>query len=227
VLISRISCFPSATDEAARLRAAMRMQGEEDVAKFRHVLLRELAAERERLQRVLDSKVQSKRVFVVLACVEAALTLWTQLAAMKDVFAAEMLKREEAYAARIEQAVGTVRDVAVVHVQQETDVVKAVAASEMQQEIASAQEALSQEYAAKTGDRVRMVQELKAKLAALDHHLSVRVLHPEYSVFKIPRHRFAPTTAAAATPCTSSRWLRLACRPPFTRAAESAPMWRL
>jgi len=62
---SCISCLPSATDEAARLRAAMRMQGEEDVAKFRHVLLRELAAERERLQRVLDSKVQS--VFVVLA----------------------------------------------------------------------------------------------------------------------------------------------------------------
>ena len=76
------------------------------------------------------------------------MTRWPQLAAMKDVFAAEMLKREEAYAARVEQAVGTVRDVAVVHVQQETDVVKAVAASEMQQEIASAQEALSQEYAA-------------------------------------------------------------------------------
>jgi hypothetical protein len=35
----------------------MRMQGEEDVAKFRHLLLRELLAERERLQRVLDSKV--------------------------------------------------------------------------------------------------------------------------------------------------------------------------
>jgi hypothetical protein len=64
-LRSCVSCLPSATDEAARLRAAMRMQGEEDVAKFRHVLLRELAAERERLQRVLDSKVQS--VFVVLA----------------------------------------------------------------------------------------------------------------------------------------------------------------
>ncbi len=36
----------------------MRMQGEEDVAKFRHLLLRELLAERERLQRVLDSKVR-------------------------------------------------------------------------------------------------------------------------------------------------------------------------
>ena len=46
-----------AVDEATRLRAALRMQGEEDVAKFRHVLLRELSAERERLQRVLDSKV--------------------------------------------------------------------------------------------------------------------------------------------------------------------------
>lgn len=80
-----------ATDEAERLRAAMRMQGEEDVAKFCHFLLRELLAERERLQRVLDSK----------------------LAAMKDVYASEMQKREDAYALRIEQAVGTVRDVAV------------------------------------------------------------------------------------------------------------------
>ncbi len=35
----------------------MRMQGEEDVVKFRRLLLRELLAERERLQRVLDSKV--------------------------------------------------------------------------------------------------------------------------------------------------------------------------
>lgn len=96
-----------------------------------------------------------------------------QLAAMKDVFASEMQKREDAYALRIEQAVGTVRDVAVAHVQQETDVVKAVATSEMQQEIMNAQETLSQEYAAKTGERVRMVQELSAKLAALDHHLSV------------------------------------------------------
>ena len=50
---------------------------------------------------------------------------------------------------------------------------KAVAASEMQQEIVDAHETLSQEYAAKTGERVRMVQELRAKLAALDHHLSV------------------------------------------------------
>jgi hypothetical protein len=57
--------FRAATDEAARLRAAMRMQGEEDVAKFRHVLLRELSAERERLQRVLDSKVRI--MLVVLA----------------------------------------------------------------------------------------------------------------------------------------------------------------
>jgi predicted ATP-dependent protease len=100
-----------------------------------------------------------------------------QLSAMKDVYAAEMQKREDAYALRIEQAVGVVRGVAVAHVQQETDVVKAVASSEMQQEIASAQEALSQEYAAKTAERVRMVQSLKAKLAALDHHLSVRFVH--------------------------------------------------
>jgi hypothetical protein len=101
-------------------------------------------------------------------------TLALQLAAMKDVYAAEMQKREDAYALRIENAVGVVRDVAVAHVQQETDVVKAVATSEMRQEIASAQEALSLEYAARTGERVRMVQSLKAKLAALDHHLSVR-----------------------------------------------------
>jgi hypothetical protein len=101
------------------------------------------------------------------------LTPCIQLAAMKDVYSSEMQKREDAYALRIEQAVGTVRDVAVAHVQQETDVVKAVAASEMKQEIVSAQETLSQEYAAKTGERVRMVQELRAKLAALDHHLSV------------------------------------------------------
>jgi hypothetical protein len=46
-----------AVDEAVRLRAALRMQGEEDVAKFRHLLMRELSAERERLQRILDSKV--------------------------------------------------------------------------------------------------------------------------------------------------------------------------
>ncbi len=57
---ARVTCLtspPAATDEAERLRAAMRMQGEEDVTKFRHILLRELLAERERLQRVLDSKV--------------------------------------------------------------------------------------------------------------------------------------------------------------------------
>jgi D-ribose pyranose/furanose isomerase RbsD len=93
---------------------------------------------------------------------------------MKDMYAAEMQKREDAYALRIENTVGVVRDVAAVHVQQEIDVVKAVAASEVQQKISSAQEALSQEYAEKTGERIRMVQVLKAKLAALDHHLSVR-----------------------------------------------------
>ena len=71
---------------------------------------------------------------------------------------------------------GTVRDVAVVHVQQEVDVAKAVANSEMLQEIASAEESMSQEYAAKTGERVRMVQELQAKLAALDHHLTVCII---------------------------------------------------
>jgi hypothetical protein len=97
-----------------------------------------------------------------------------QLAAMKDVYAAEMQKREDAYALRIEQAVCTVRDVAVAHVQQETEVIKAVASSEMRQEIASAHDVLSKEYAAQTGDRVHMIQELSAKLAALDHHLSVR-----------------------------------------------------
>jgi hypothetical protein len=97
-----------------------------------------------------------------------------QLAAMKDVYAAEMQKREEAYALRVEQAVGVVRGVAVAHVQQEIDVVKAMVSSEMQQELACAQEALSQDYAAKTGERVQIVQSLKAKLAALDHHLSVR-----------------------------------------------------
>jgi hypothetical protein len=150
-----------------------------------------------------------------------------QLAAMKDVFAAEMQKREDAYAVRIEQAVSTVRDVAVAHVQQETDVFKAVAASEVQQEIASAEEALSLEYAAKTGDRVRMVQELKAKLAALDHHLSVTELHRVRLGLNNFRRRFDPMTPAGATLCTSSRWLRLACRPPSTRAAESARMWRL
>jgi hypothetical protein len=57
-----------ATDEAARLRAAMRMQGEEDVVKFRHLLLRELLAERERLQRVLDSKVRVKPVLQSCGC---------------------------------------------------------------------------------------------------------------------------------------------------------------
>ena len=101
-----------------------------------------------RLSASACSECSTLRYNAYCICGEAAVTRWPQLAAMKDVFAAEMLKREEAYAARVEQAVGTVRDVAVVHVQQETDVVKAVAASEMQQEIASAQEALSQEYAA-------------------------------------------------------------------------------
>ena len=61
-LVAPNTALQSATDEAARLRAAMRMQGEEDVVKFRHVLLRELLAERERLQRVLDSKVGGKLV---------------------------------------------------------------------------------------------------------------------------------------------------------------------
>lgn len=65
-------------------------------------------------------------------------------------------------------------------VQQETDVAKAVSTSEMLQEIASAEEALSQQYAAKTGERVRNVQELQAKLAALDHHLSVGMLRSRY-----------------------------------------------
>ena len=55
--LSSLDIAITATDEAVRLRAALRMQGEEDTAKFRHLLLRELSAERERLQRVLDSKV--------------------------------------------------------------------------------------------------------------------------------------------------------------------------
>ena len=58
--------LPAAVDEAARLRAALRMQGEEDVAKFRHVLLRELSAERERLQRVLDSKVRDRAPLLLM-----------------------------------------------------------------------------------------------------------------------------------------------------------------
>jgi hypothetical protein len=61
--------LPAAVDEAARLRAALRMQGEEDVAKFRHVLLRELSAERERLQRVLDSKVRDRAHVLLMTAV--------------------------------------------------------------------------------------------------------------------------------------------------------------
>jgi hypothetical protein len=50
------------------------MQGEEDVVKFRHVLLRELSAERERLQRVLDAKVSAMQAAAakLLCCTRCA-----------------------------------------------------------------------------------------------------------------------------------------------------------
>ncbi len=103
----------------------------------------------------------------------------------------------------VTRAAGTVRDVAVAHVQQEVDVVKAVVNSEMLQEIAGAEEVMSREYAAKTGERVRMVQELQAKLAALDHHLSVRVSSVPPLAFRSISCRCGRTTAAGATLCTS------------------------